>query len=791
LKILMISFSNCKKDGRLIELKKVCKMIGETIVISQTGLKDECEEGSITYVSRRHLNYLSFILFCIKWARLFGKVDMVFADNRAAIIPAMLCKGLLRARFAVYDSRELYVLKEVKHFRGKVGCIVEKLWVRKFSLIICANAYRAELMKKLFKLQNTPLVFENIRRLEVNNEIKNIEDAMQTVDITNDNVSANSEDIVQCPMITKDKYASLKETQTVNIICSSGCLLERKSDVLARAVCELGERFKLYLVGISDEKARKAVDEIKDLYHTDNIAIIDTLDKNELKALIGKCDIGIVSYGSNSLNEKYCASGKIYEYLFEGLPVVTTCNPTLKAMCDTHYIGISDDEFISGIKEVSDNLEFYRNNVKAYISTVDINENNKKLAKEICLSLGIKEKSSKKDYNSFLFITGGYPTEGKQLYTFLDALVCKIADLGLDCTVIYPVSLTHFILHKEKLPPKEWTRTTTNGSNISVFCPRIITLSNGKILHKIRSLLNYGTFKHRVNRTIQKKKLIFDVIYGHFIQPSGFVAAELGELYSVPSCVAYGENTSYNIDVFGLEKSRKMIRDITACISVSSDNTRFLVQNEIIPEDKIATIPNAVNRGVFFPREKALMRFKYSIPQESFVVAFVGYFTDIKGSLRLSKALDKTSNVSSIFIGSGALKPNCKNIVFLGTVPHDEIPELLSAADIFVLPTIAEGCCNAIIEALSCGLPIVSSNLPFNDDILNDNFSIRIDTTDIDAIAGAICDLRDDDELRIKMRREALKAADNFDIKVRAERIIEWIRYCDKCRDSTATEMEL
>ena len=109
---------------------------------------------------------------------------------------------------------------------------------------------------------------------------------------------------------------------------------------------------------------------------------------------------------------------------------------------------------------------------------------------------------------------------------------------------------------------------------------------------------------------------------------------------------------------------------------------------------------------------------------------------------------------------------------------HDEIAERISAADIFVLPTIAEGCCNAIIEAMGCGLPIVSSNKPFNDDILDEKCSIRIDTTNIDEITDAIRLLKDNPELRQRMSEAALRKANSLRIENRAVGIKNWIEEC-------------
>jgi glycosyltransferase involved in cell wall biosynthesis len=113
--------------------------------------------------------------------------------------------------------------------------------------------------------------------------------------------------------------------------------------------------------------------------------------------------------------------------------------------------------------------------------------------------------------------------------------------------------------------------------------------------------------------------------------------------------------------------------------------------------------------------------------------------------------------------------------LYKGPLRHEAIPNYLNASDVFVLPTLREGCCNAIVEAMSCGLPIISSNLSFNLDVLDNTNSILIDPNDIDAIAVAIKKLRDDKELRRQMSEASLKKAKELNIYQRAKDIISFI----------------
>ena len=114
-------------------------------------------------------------------------------------------------------------------------------------------------------------------------------------------------------------------------------------------------------------------------------------------------------------------------------------------------------------------------------------------------------------------------------------------------------------------------------------------------------------------------------------------------------------------------------------------------------------------------------------------------------------------------------------MVFCQALRHEEIPVFLSACDIFVLPTLSEGCCNAVIEAMACGLPVVSSDLPFNDDILDDTNAIRIDPNDVSAIREAVRSLRDSGSLRRRLTEGALKTTAKLTLAARAAGIRSFI----------------
>jgi glycosyltransferase involved in cell wall biosynthesis len=129
--------------------------------------------------------------------------------------------------------------------------------------------------------------------------------------------------------------------------------------------------------------------------------------------------------------------------------------------------------------------------------------------------------------------------------------------------------------------------------------------------------------------------------------------------------------------------------------------------------NKVLMIPNAVDTTKFYPMDKNTVRERLGLPRDVMIVIFVGHFINRKGPDRLLKAMELLpSDYRCVFIGEGEIKLAGPRVLFCGRVPNDKLNEWLNAANVFCLPTLAEGSCNAIEEARAVGLPIVTSNIP-------------------------------------------------------------------------------
>lgn len=111
-------------------------------------------------------------------------------------------------------------------------------------------------------------------------------------------------------------------------------------------------------------------------------------------------------------------------------------------------------------------------------------------------------------------------------------------------------------------------------------------------------------------------------------------------------------------------------------------------------------------------------------------------------------------------------------VQMIGAVPSEDLPALYQGASLFVSPSLAEGFNIPLVEALSCGVPVVAANIACNQEIAG-NGAYLVEPTDIKAIARGMLEVLNDKKLQKKLVSRGRQITDRFSWDTAARRLIE------------------
>ena len=371
-----------------------------------------------------------------------------------------------------------------------------------------------------------------------------------------------------------------------------------------------------------------------------------------------------------------------------------------------------------------------------------------------------------------LVVSENYPSKFNKTYgLFVYKLVQELALLNCEVMVIAPIPLK-FILQYYIFPNRRG-KGEYGEERAKVLRP--LTFSFGQY-----SLFNLNTFfighyfsKKAIQRALKKFAHIqVDVTYFHFIWTYLF-SSDLKTSKLGMRILGVGEFLRIDdmANIYGVSRFVGELNKIDKIIAVSTSVKEKLIDYGLGLE-KISVEPNGVNTSDFRFRDKLELRRKYGFDLNAKIIVFVGRFVEDKGPHILLKALNG-SDIQIILIGSGKLKLVSQNIVFKGEVVYSEMPIFLSMADLFVLPTLHEGSSNATIEAMACGLPIVTSDLPEMREILSNENAVFVNPRDVENLRDEVLTLLTSESRMLEMGEANLKRAENYSLRSRAKRIFE------------------
>jgi glycosyltransferase involved in cell wall biosynthesis len=194
---------------------------------------------------------------------------------------------------------------------------------------------------------------------------------------------------------------------------------------------------------------------------------------------------------------------------------------------------------------------------------------------------------------------------------------------------------------------------------------------------------------------------------------------------------------------------------------------------------RLTVVPNGISaRRVSESRGE--LRARMLIPDDAFLVLAVGRLHAQKNHALLINSLASAPGVRLAIAGEGELRPQLERMAgalgvqdrvhFLGFVAGDRIGSLMAAADVFAMPSRFEGQSIALIEALATPLPIVSSNIESQAEVLTPQgtgpCALLLDCDDAQSWSAAFCRLAVDTDLRQRLAAGSARRAVDFSLDV-------------------------
>jgi len=271
-----------------------------------------------------------------------------------------------------------------------------------------------------------------------------------------------------------------------------------------------------------------------------------------------------------------------------------------------------------------------------------------------------------------------------------------------------------------------------------------------------------------------------DVVHSHIFFSTVWIAlaSKLGGVKGFVSTIhsIYSLSLTKCIEFRILNMIANQFISKNVCISSSVLNNSL--KNFGLRKSTFEVIHNGIDTTVFTgDYEFKNIYTEIGVPSDAIIVGTVGSLREIKNQSMLlkslSQAIQKGMNVCGIIVGEGSLRKKLEDeakslniddkIFFTGA--RNDVPEILSGLDIFVLTSIYEGVGNVILEAMSSKLPVIVTNFQAAFELINNNIDgYIVPVNDVNALAQKIEYLYYNSEERESIGRTARKkAVENFD----------------------------
>jgi glycosyltransferase involved in cell wall biosynthesis len=251
-------------------------------------------------------------------------------------------------------------------------------------------------------------------------------------------------------------------------------------------------------------------------------------------------------------------------------------------------------------------------------------------------------------------------------------------------------------------------------------------------------------------------------------------AALAGRFAGIP-VVATVHGKNYYTEARRRVIAMRALRRLGAAVVAVSDDLKSFLEREVGLRG-VRVAPNGIDVDRYDPGARDRVRSELGIGVGETVVGAVGNLYPVKGHKVLIEAVGRMSHPVRLLIagrgGEEAALRKCAADMGVSDRVHllgfrEDVPRLLSAFDVYALPSFSEGQSLALMEAMAAGLPIVASRVGGNPEIIDDGeHGLLVEAGDAAALAACLTRLAQDTRLRCRL-------AANARSRVRAEFSLE------------------
>lgn len=323
-----------------------------------------------------------------------------------------------------------------------------------------------------------------------------------------------------------------------------------------------------------------------------------------------------------------------------------------------------------------------------------------------------------------------------------EQLFLRLKDM-FNVRIIRPISWVDITSSKLNLRKKEYFDGEWNGIPVQFptfyFIPRYVLGFRGFM------------FWISVYATFNRMRTIPDIFFSSWAYPDAYATMKLAKKHNRPMVMSV---LGSDINVLPnhpqmRSKIQEVIRFASAIFSPSAALRDLVIELGGDPQ-KVHVVYSGIDDKLFFSRNKLECEKELGIPQDRKRLIYVGNFKIAKGVMDYLSAVKKVSDsrrdFEALIIGKGEAESEILKFIadhqlesvvrVVGEVSHHDLNAWMNASDCLCLPSYNEGLPNVVLEALTCGIHVVATNVGGIPEAIVDPDAHLVNPGDIDQLAA-------------------------------------------------------